>query len=58
MNDEHFDRTYLAGRAELNAQLDRAFATIGRSVNSTFGALHRIQFAAPWTKRRTDVGCA
>ncbi len=58
MKDQYFDRTYHSGRAELNAGLDRAFATIGRSVNSTFGALHRVQFAAPWTKRRTDVGCA
>ncbi|MBA3576788.1 MAG: hypothetical protein H0W39_04115 [Sphingomonas sp.] len=58
MNDEHFDRTYLAGRAELNAQLDRAFTTVRRSVNSSFGAVHRIRFAAPWNKQSRGPGLA
>ena len=32
MRDEIFDRDYQAGRAELHAGIDRAVATIGRSL--------------------------
>ena len=52
MIDEIFDRQYQGGRAELNAGIDRAVAHVGRSILTTFEALNRVQFAAPW--RRTN----
>ena len=53
MIDEIFDRHYQTGRAELNAGLDRAVARVGRSILTTFEALHRVQFAAPWKTVRS-----
>ena len=53
MIDEIFDRQYQAGRAELNAGIDRAVARVGRSILTTFEALQRVQFAAPWNTART-----
>jgi len=58
MNDEIFDRTYQAGRADLHLGIDRAFRRAARSVNGAFEALHRIQFAAPWHKRLSNTRCA
>lgn len=55
MRDELFDRDYQAGRAGLNASIDRAIAGIARSVGTSFKLLHDIQWNAPWqakTKRR------
>ena len=42
MIDEIFDRTYEAGRADLNAGLDAAFRRI----------VNRIEYQAPWLQRR------
>jgi len=53
MRDELFDRDYQAGRAELNAGIDRAVANIGRSLGDTLKVLHRIEWNAPW-QARTD----
>ena len=53
MIDEIFDRQYQAGRADLNAGLDRAVAHVGRSILSTFEAIQRVQFAAPWREAKT-----
>ena len=58
MIDEIFDRTYQSGRAELNAGIDRGIARIARTVDAAFGALYRIQFAAPWKKRSSKAKCA
>ena len=63
MNDEIFDRTYQAGRADLNAGIDRAVHRIGHGLGSTIGksleALHRIEWNAPWAgKSARDPGCA
>ncbi len=55
MRDELFDRDYQAGRAELNAGIDRAVARIGRSLGDSLKLLHHIEWSAPWqvkTKRR------
>jgi hypothetical protein len=55
MRDELLDRDYQAGRAELNAGIDRAIANIGRSLGDSLKLLHRIEWSAPWhpkTKRR------
>lgn len=58
MFDEYFDRPYQSGRAQFHAGLDRGIRRISETVNAAFGALHRVQFSAPWDARRTDVGCA
>ena len=58
MVDEIFDRGYQAGRADLNAGLDRAFATIGRELGKSFAAMHRFEWSAPWAAKSKDVGCA
>ena len=55
MIDEIFDRQYQAGRAELNAGLDRAFAAIGRSVGDSLKVLHRIEWSAPWAAKTKNV---
>ena len=58
MQDEIFDRTYQAGRSDLHAGLDRAFARIGKALGDSFEALHRVQWSAPWQKQSRDVGHA
>jgi len=62
MIDEIFDRQYQAGREQLNAGLDRAFAAIGREVGLGLKALHDIEWNAPWAAKPAasskDVGCA
>ena len=55
MIDEIFDRQYQAGRADLNAGLDRAFAAIGRGVGDTLKVLHRIEWDAPWAAKPKTV---
>lgn len=57
MMDEIFDRNYQAGRADFNAGLDRGFARIGNAFSTTFKALHRIQWNAPWAHGK-NVGHA
>ena len=52
MMDEIFDRQFQAGRAALNAGLDRGFERLGGSLMSAFETLNRIQFAAPWATSR------
>ena len=52
MNDEIFDRTYQAGRADFNASMDRADAAIGNGLRNEIGKslamLHRLEWSAPW----------
>jgi hypothetical protein len=61
MVDEIFDRTYQAGRADLNAGIDRAVHRIGAGIGSTIGkglaVLHRIEWSAPWHRNTKDVQC-
>jgi hypothetical protein len=58
MVDENFDRTYQAGRAELNASLERAFGRIGGAIGNSLQVLHDIQWNAPWnsTSKRSQCG--
>jgi hypothetical protein len=59
MIDEIFDRQYQSGRNELNAGLDRLFATIGREVGKSLAAVHRFEWNAAWARNATpskDVG--
>ena len=58
MMDEIFDRNYQAGRAELNAGLDRAFATIGKSIGNSLRVLHHLEWSAPWAAKSKNVGRA
>ena len=51
MMEEHFDRTYQAGRAELNAGLATLFDGIGRTLADSFRVLHRIEWSAPWADK-------
>ena len=59
MVDEIFDRTYQAGRADLNAGIDRAVHRIGGAIGTTIGkslaVLHRIEWNAPWTRNSKDA---
>ena len=58
MRDEIFDREYQAGRADLNAALDRGFNRIGSALGKSMQALHRIEWSAPWSRDPKDVGHA
>jgi hypothetical protein len=53
MMDEHFDRDYQAGRAELHAGFDALVAKVRRAIAANAEALHRINFSAPWTDPRS-----
>ncbi len=61
MVDEIFDRNYQAGRADLNAGIDRAVQRIGAGIGSTLTksleVLHRIEWNAPWAAKSTDTRC-
>ena len=61
MMDEIFDRNYQAGRADLNAGIDRAVQRIGAGIGSTLTksleVLHRIEWNAPWAAKSTDTRC-
>ena len=52
MIDQHFDRDYQAGRAELNAGLVTLARHVLDQAAKVFATLHRIQFSAPWTAPR------
>ncbi|HUE79101.1 MAG TPA: hypothetical protein VMN38_05675 [Sphingomicrobium sp.] len=57
MIDEIFDRTYQAGRADLNAGIERGLNRLGESIGRSFEVLHRIQWSAPWERKSTNVQC-
>ena len=48
MRDELFDRSYAAGRAELNDGIDRSLASLRRTLGASLHALHRLEWSAPW----------
>lgn len=52
MIDEIFDRTYQAGRTELNAGLGLLLREIGTAATNAFHVLNRIEYDAPWLARR------
>ena len=54
MRDEIFDREYQAGRAALNASIDRVIDGLARSLK----VLNAFQFDAPWKhdgSQRTSI---
>ncbi len=61
MIDEIFDRNYQAGRADLNAGIDRAVHRIGAGFGSTLAqslaVLHQIEWNAPWASNSKDPRC-
>lgn len=57
MMDEIFDRTYQAGRADLNAGLDRGFARIGNAIGKSLEVLHRFEWSAPWAVDSKNSQC-
>ncbi len=52
MIDEIFDRQYQSGRKELHAGIDRLVKRVGGALAVTFEAIQRVQFDAPWPKRK------
>ena len=58
MIDEIFDRTYQAGRADLNAGIDRGLHRLGGTIGKSLEVLHRIEWSAPWQRGSKDVGHA
>ena len=57
MMDQLFDRGYQAGRADLNAGLDRGFQRLGDTIGKSLRVLHRIEWSAPWERQSTNVQC-
>lgn len=57
MMDEIFDRTYQAGRADLNAGIDRAARRLGATIGKSLEVLHRIEWSAPWAGKSKDAQC-
>ncbi len=58
MMDEIFDRTYQAGRADLNTGIDRGLHRLGETIGKSLEVLHRIEWSAPWHRQPSDVGRA
>lgn len=54
MMDEIFDRQYQAGRADLNAGLDRLFGSVSRELGKSMAALHRVEWSAPWVRSKDN----
>ena len=55
MIDEIYDRSYRAGRDQLNAALLAGLTGLGRSVGNAFKVLNRIEYDAPWTARKNRL---
>jgi hypothetical protein len=53
MRDELFDRSYAAGRAELNDGIDRLVHNVARTLGTSLKALHRLEWSAPWNRQGT-----
>jgi len=57
MIDQLYDREYQAARAQLNGGLGRSLGAAARFIGDAFQVLNRIEYAAPWTERRTEGHC-
>ena len=53
MVDEIYDRMYREGRAELNAGIEQVFGSLSRTIGDSLKVLHRIEWSAPWSSRKT-----
>jgi hypothetical protein len=57
MIDEMFDRTYQAGRADLNAGIHATFGGLAREIGKGLAAMHRIEWSAPWKAQPKRPTC-
>jgi len=57
MVDEHFDRAYREGRAQLNAGIASAISGLARTLGDSFRVLHRIEWSAPWNPAENTRQC-
>jgi hypothetical protein len=57
MIDEMFDRTYQAGRADLNAGIHATFGRFAREIGKGLAAMHRIEWNAPWKAQPKRPTC-
>ncbi|HWU93383.1 MAG TPA: hypothetical protein VN106_09085 [Sphingomicrobium sp.] len=57
MIDEIFDRTYQAGRTEMNATISSALRTLAAALLNAFEVLNRIEYHSPWTERASKGRC-
>lgn len=48
MIDQMYDRGYQHGRAALNAGFAAAARGLARTIGDGLGALHRLEWSAPW----------
>ena len=55
MRDELFDRSYAAGRDQLNHGIDRLLHNLTGALGASLRTLHRIEWNAPWHARGTRV---
>jgi hypothetical protein len=53
MRDELFDRSYAAGRDQLNDGIDRLLHSMSQGLGASLKALHRIEWSAPWHRQGT-----
>ena len=51
MVDELFDRSYQAGRNELNGAILAIAGRFGKAFGNAFKVLNRIEYSAPWNVR-------
>jgi hypothetical protein len=51
MLDELFDRSYAAGRAELNNGIARVLHRLTSTIGASLKALHRVEWNAPWKRQ-------
>lgn len=58
MRDELYDRDYQAGRAELNAGLDRLIGLIADGLATAGAAIYRFEWASPWKTKDDRTGIA
>ena len=57
MVDEIFDRTYQAGRAELNGAIVGAVHALADALRNAFVVLNRIEYQAPWSESARKSHC-
>ena len=55
MFDEIFDRNYQQSRDQMNRNIDGAIAHLARTVMGAFGALEKIHYSSPWTRKTRRV---
>jgi len=55
MIDEMFDRSYQAGRDQLNGTILSGLSRLGTAVANAFSVLNRIEYDAPWSAKVRHV---